>query len=231
MSELISGKEALIALANGEKVECTIKGRDEWVKDPTQIQPYYFIGGGIGQSIEAVAKNVFNWLTQLYYVFYDEEHFAAIMGNAKAVEYIQLSNADLDRQLIVTVSPDSLKPKDQITELNLAQALYDKGAIGPKTLLKMVDFPNPEESAEDGALWQVDKLAYIRLNFPEMFAQLQGAQAEAAQEQIAQQAQGTFMNAQARAAGTPPEATTEPEKNIARDPASAALSEVQLPPA
>ena len=49
MSELISGKEALIALANGEKVECTIKGRDEWVKDPTQIQPYYFIGGGIGQ--------------------------------------------------------------------------------------------------------------------------------------------------------------------------------------
>ena len=50
MSELISGKEALIALANGEKVECTIKGRGEWVKDPTQIQPYYFIGGGIGQS-------------------------------------------------------------------------------------------------------------------------------------------------------------------------------------
>ena len=49
MSELISGKDALIALANGEKVECTIKGRDEWVKDPTQIQPYYFIGGGIGQ--------------------------------------------------------------------------------------------------------------------------------------------------------------------------------------
>ena len=49
MSELISGKEALIALANGEKVECTIKGRDEWVKDPTQIRPYYFIGGGIGQ--------------------------------------------------------------------------------------------------------------------------------------------------------------------------------------
>lgn len=49
MSELISGRDALIALANGEKVECTIKGRDEWVKDPTQIQPYYFIGGGIGQ--------------------------------------------------------------------------------------------------------------------------------------------------------------------------------------
>ena len=49
MSKLISGKDALIALANGGKVECTIKGRDEWVKDPTQIQPYYFIGGGIGQ--------------------------------------------------------------------------------------------------------------------------------------------------------------------------------------
>ena len=47
--KLISGKDALIALANGEKVECTIKGRNEWGKDPSQIQPYYFIGGGIGQ--------------------------------------------------------------------------------------------------------------------------------------------------------------------------------------
>lgn len=174
------------------------------------------IGGGIGDAIEQVADNSFNWLVQLYYVFYDEEHFAAIMGNAKAVEYVTLSNANLTRQLIVSVAPDSMKPKDEVTNINLAQALYDKGAIGPKTLLKMVDFPDPEEAASDGALWQVDKMAYIRLNFPEMFTQLQQVQQQAAAEQMV--------------GAIPPEAITEPNANIARDPASAALANVQLPP-
>ena len=49
MSELISGKEALIALANGEEVQCTITGENGWTKDIYSIQPYYFLGGGVGQ--------------------------------------------------------------------------------------------------------------------------------------------------------------------------------------
>ena len=49
MSELISGKEALIALANGEQVQCTSTGENEWTKDIYSIQPYYFLGGGVGQ--------------------------------------------------------------------------------------------------------------------------------------------------------------------------------------
>lgn len=134
------------------------------------------IGGGVGDAIEQVASNAFNWLTQLYYVFYDEEHFAAVMGNAKAVEYVTLSNADLDRQLIVTVSPDSLKPKDEVSQMNMAQALFDKKAIGPKTLLKTLEFPNPDEAAADGVLYAIDPMAYMQLNFPEVMARMQQAQ-------------------------------------------------------
>ena len=192
------------------------------------------IGGGIGDAIEQVSDNAFNWLVQLYCVFYDENHFAAIMGSGKAVEYVTLSSQDMSRQLIVSVSPDSMKPKDDITNLNLAQALYDKGAIGPKTLLKMVDFPNPDEAAADGALWAVDKMSYIKLNFPEMFAELMGAQQQQAQQQMANQAQGAAMQAQAvpGEGGPAPETTTEPPspQGLAQDPASAALSQVQLPP-
>ncbi len=94
----------------------------------------------------------------------------------------------------------------------------------------MVDFPDPDAAAEDGALWVTDKMAYIRINFPEMFAQLQGAQQQQAQTDMANQAQGMQMNAQAEAAGAPPEATTEPQQQIAQDPASAALNQVPLPP-
>ena len=178
------------------------------------------IGGGIGDAIEQVADSAFNWLVQLYYVFYDEQHFAAVMGNAKAVEYVTLSSQDLDRQLVVSVSPDSMKPKDEITNINLAQALYDKGAIGPKTLLTMVDFPDPDEAASDGALWQIDKMAYIQMNFPELFAQLQGAQGQMQQS----------MGLPVQDGGVPPEAITEPPADLSQEPASAALSQVKLPP-
>lgn len=193
------------------------------------------IGGGIGAKIEQVADLSFNWLVQLYCVFYDDTHFAAVMGNAKAVEYIQLTATDLNRQLIVSVSPDSLRPKDEVTEMNLAQALFDKGAIGPQTLLKMLDFPNPDEAAADGILYKLDPMAYFETNFPEQFAAMQQAQMKQAQLQMAQQAQAAGANAQATAqgtaAGTPPEqANGEPQssQNLASEPASSALSNVPL---
>lgn len=183
------------------------------------------IGGGVGDAIEQVADNVFNWLTQLYYVFYDEQHFAAIMGNSKGVEYVTLSNQDLNRQLIVSVSPDSLKPKDEVTQINMAQALFDKGAIGPKTLLKMLDFPDPDNAAADGVLYKIDPATYFRVNFPEEFAAMQQAAMQT-------QAEGGVPGQSPNAGGPPPEQTNgePPSPNgLATDSASAALSNVPIP--
>lgn len=184
------------------------------------------IGGGVGDAIEQVADNVFNWLTQLYCVFYDEQHFAAIMGNAKAVEYVTLSSQDMDRQLVVSVAPDSLKPKDEVTQINMAQALFDKKAIGPKTLLKMLDFPNPDEAAADGVLYAIDPATYFRVNFPEEFARMQQAAMQTA-------AEGGVPGQQNTEGGPAPEQTNgEPQDpgGTAIDSASAALSNVKLPP-
>lgn len=185
------------------------------------------IGGGIGDAIEQVAKNVYNWWVQLYFVFYDEQHFGAVMGNAKATEYVVISGQNIDRQLIVSVSPNSMRPKDQITELNLAQALFDKGAIGPKTLLKMVDFPNADDAAADGVLFRMDPMAYFQLNFPEYAARLQQQQQVNAMTQIQNTAMQTGANTAAQVANTPPEATTEPPQPM-KNPASAALSQIPI---
>lgn len=46
---LISGADALRALADGKEVQCTITGKNDWTKDIYGIQPYYFLGGGVGQ--------------------------------------------------------------------------------------------------------------------------------------------------------------------------------------
>lgn len=186
------------------------------------------IGGGVGDAIEQVADNVFNWLTQLYYVFYDEQHFAAIMGNAKGVEYVELSSQDLDRQLIVSVSPDSLKPKDEITQMNMATQLFESEAIGPKTLLKMLDFPDPDASAADGVLYKTDPMAYLQMNWPDLAQQLQQAQ------QMNAQATAQGNAATAAATGQQPEGTTPVEQpeapgTMAEDPASAGLKNVPIP--
>ncbi len=132
------------------------------------------IGVGIGDAIEQVAQNVFNWLVQLYMVFYDEEHFGAVMGVGKATQFVKFSRDKLDRQLVVSVSQNSMKPKDEISNINMAQSLFDKGAIGPKTLLETLNFPNAEEAAADGVLWKVDPQMYIQLNFPELWTKMQG---------------------------------------------------------
>lgn len=187
------------------------------------------IGGGIGVGIEQVADRVFNLLTQLYYVFYDEEHFAAVMGSAKAVEYVTLSAEKLDRQLIVSVAPDSLRPKDDVTNMNLAQNLFDKGAIGPKVLLKMLDFPDPDTSAADGVLYRADPMAYLQMNWPDLAQQMMQAQQQKAMLDATNQAQATGMNTAAEAANTPPEDVTEPKEDLSEQPASASLGQVPLP--
>lgn len=171
------------------------------------------IGGGIGDALEQVADNIFNWWVQLYYVYYDEEHFAAVMGQMKAVEYIEFSQLDLNKRLVVSVSPNSMKPKDEITKMNQALALWEKGALDPKTLLTILDFPDPQKTAENTVLWLVDKTAYLQLNFPELSEKLLSLQPAAPDPMVG---------------GMAPEEVTEPMQSIEEPVASSSLSQVPL---
>lgn len=153
------------------------------------------IGGGVGDALEQFADNVFNWWTQLYYVFYDEPHFAAILGQMKAVEYVTLSSQDMDRQLVVSVSPDSMKPKDEITEMNQAMELWAQKAIDIKTLLTVLNFPDPQQTAAQAWLYQTNPQAYGALNFPEMTQQLQALAQQTASPVSAQGSAGAQSEA------------------------------------
>ena len=174
------------------------------------------IGGAINERIEQCAKNIFNWFVQEYHVFYDVKHFAAVMGMLKAVEYAELSSSMFDRQVMVSVAPDSLKPKDEITAMNQSQSLWDAGALGLKTFLKLQKVSDVQEATEDALAWRLGIMPYIQMNFPELAQQLQqmggamgGAQPQ--QEQQGQQPTG----------GEPPATGGEP--------ANASLSNVPLP--
>jgi len=174
------------------------------------------IGGGIGEALERVAKAVFNWLVQMYAVYYTEDHFAAIMGQMKAVEYVTLKNTKLTKQLLISVSPNSMKPKDEITTMNQALELWGQKAIDIKTLLTILNFPDPQKTAAQAWLYQTNPQTYGMLNFPE----LQGQLAELMQPQ----------RQPSMSPGQPVEQIQgEQPTDLASEPASAALSNVPLP--
>lgn len=131
------------------------------------------IGGGIGDKLQLVAKSIYNNLVQMYYVYYDVHHFAAIMGQMKAVEYVILRNTNLDRRFVVSVAPDSMKPKDELTEMNQAMSLWEAKAIDIKTLLTRLNFPDPQETAGQAWLYQTNPQLYGQLNFPELNQEIQ----------------------------------------------------------
>jgi hypothetical protein len=136
------------------------------------------IGGGVGDALEQFVDNVFNQWVQLYYVFYDETHFGVSPGNLQATDYVELSAMELNRQFVISVAPDSMKPKDDQTKMNQALTLWQEKAIDIKTLLTVLDFPDPQETAAQAWLYQTNPQMYGMMNFPELNAKIQQLMAQ-----------------------------------------------------
>lgn len=132
------------------------------------------IGGGVGDRIEVTAENMFNWCAQLYAVFYDVNHFGAVMGNAAAVEYVSLSAQNMQRKFVITVSPNSMAPKDEVSERQQAIQLATDGFLDPINLFKALDDADPINTAKMVTLFKVNPMAYMQQFFPEQAQQLSG---------------------------------------------------------
>lgn len=130
------------------------------------------IGGGVGDRIEITAENMFNWCVQLYSVFYDVPHFGAVMGNAAAVEYVSLSAQNMQRKFVVTVSPNSMAPKDEMSERNQAIQLAQEGFLDPINLFKALDDPDPVNTAKMVTMFRVNPQMYMQTFFPEQAGQM-----------------------------------------------------------
>lgn len=115
------------------------------------------IGGGVTEQIEQVADSVYNWVVQLMYVYYDEEHYLIASGQTGGMELIAIKNDafPLLKTLDVTVKEGSLVPKDPLTKRNEAIDLWSEGAIDPLSFYKALDFPDPNQSTQQLILWQL----------------------------------------------------------------------------
>lgn len=113
------------------------------------------IGGGITEYIEQVADSAYNWMVQLMYVHYDNDHYFATVGVQQGTEMIALKNTRFNKSLVVTVKEGSLIPKDPLTKRNEAIDLWSAQATDPISLYKSLEDPDPMERAKQLVLWQM----------------------------------------------------------------------------
>lgn len=165
------------------------------------------IGGGVGDSLEQVARSFFNKTTQMYYVFYDEPHYASVMGNGAAVTYTKLMMTDEARRFVVDVAPNSMKPKDEITEQNLATQLATEGLLDPLSFFERIDDADPTDTAEKVVMYKLNPQLYMQTYFP-----------ETAQAQVQQQVGG-----QVQGGGSPPNEPGSPPTTLSAPPSESTL--------
>lgn len=137
----------------------------------SQDQDSSRIGGTVGGALEQLADNVFNWWVQMMYVFYDEPHYGAILGAAQGVQYVEIINSNINRQFVVSVSPNSMAPRDEISQQNIVLSLAQQKLADPLTVMKFLPniFPDPNASAQ---------LLMMYLTNPQGYAQMLGVPAQ-----------------------------------------------------
>lgn len=138
------------------------------------------IGGGISTYLEQFSDQVFNWFVQLMYVYYDEQHSAAVLGQERAKEYITLVNTDFTSDLSIGVKEGSMIPHDPASQRGEALELWAQNGIDPITFFDRLEFPNPRESAKNLYLWMSDPVAL----FPDL--QAEQMQQQAVEQEIMQ---------------------------------------------
>lgn len=162
--------------AGGIMNEKTVRGKQQILQNDDSR-----IGGGIVEYVEQFADQIYNWMVQMMYVYYDEAHTASVVGKERTVEYLSLKNDQLNRKLTVSVKEGSLIPKDQLSLSVQAQELGGADMMDPITMYDRLGFPNPKETAKRVYLWKNAPETLFK-DDPEIQA-LQEAQAEAAAEQ------------------------------------------------
>lgn len=115
------------------------------------------IGGGVTEYIELLSQRIYNWYTQMMYVYYIDEKTFPIGKDRKQEELISIINTDFEQPVNITVKSGSLVPKDPLTQRNEAMDLWNAQAMDPISFYEKLDFPNPYESAKDLLVWQMIK--------------------------------------------------------------------------
>ena len=110
--------------------------------------------GFIAEYLEQVTDRLYNWWTQMIFVYYDYPTVAKFVGQERAIGFMQTLEDEIDNDVTVSVREGSMIPKDPISRSNEAVALFKAGVLDPLTLYERLNDPNPKKSVERLIAWQ-----------------------------------------------------------------------------
>lgn len=99
-----------------------------------------------------------NGLTQLMKLYYTESHVIKVLGEDGAIEFIRLTQDDIEDHVEIVVKSGNQLPMDPVQLRTEAIQLWQLGAIDAVTLYERLGFPNPEKSAERLVAWKAGQL-------------------------------------------------------------------------
>lgn len=100
-----------------------------------------------------------NGLTQLMKLYYTDTHVIKILGEEGAIEFIKLTQDDIEDHIEIVVKSGNQLPMDQVALRTEAVQLWQLGAIDPVTLFQRLGFSNPEKAAERLVAWKQGQLS------------------------------------------------------------------------
>lgn len=103
----------------------------------------------LARQLERAMREIAEWWTQLIKLYYDEERTFSIAGE-DGIRFIKnFSKKNVNPDIRLRVVAGSTLPKDEVSIHQEAIMLWQLGAIGVKTLYKMLRLPNPIEAIDD----------------------------------------------------------------------------------
>lgn len=119
-------------------------------------------GSLISEYIEQMVDSIYNWVVQMMYVYYDQEHFSNVLGIDNETEFNTITNQELfQTKLLVSVKEGSMIPKDPLLKRNEAIDLWGMKAIDPLSLYVALDYPNPQEMVRRLIIWQSNPMGLL----------------------------------------------------------------------
>ena len=109
--------------------------------DASRISP-------IVRRLEAALDEVAEYWVQLISMFYTEEKSFSIMGD-DGIKFVSKFTNEKVRKVIPMVKAGSTLPRDDVFMSELAIRLYQAGALGIRTLYKMIRLPNANAAIQD----------------------------------------------------------------------------------
>lgn len=114
------------------------------------------------EAIEQVYDRCFNWMVQMFMVYYDEAKEGSIIGKNNARTTIMLRSADIDRKISVSVREGSLIPKDSMSQANQAIDMFKSGALDPLTMYEKLEYPDPMATTKRLIAWKTNPIMLLQ---------------------------------------------------------------------